>query len=218
MASTRTSASITRSSARSDLFIIFGIDAAGQALEDAGLTDMPEAERLRAGCSIGSGIGGLPGIESESLVLAEKGPRRVSPALRARPPHQPHLRTGLDQIRPDGPQSRGRDGLLDGRAFHRRRRPHDRHGRCRHHARGRRGKRDLSPSASPVSVRRARSPPVFARSRGAAVAPMMWTATASSWARARVSWCSRNMSMPRSGARRCMRRWSATASPAMPIM
>ena len=62
-----------------DPFIIYGIDAAGQAIEDAGLTDMSEEERLRAGCSIGSGIGGLPGIESESLVLAEKGPRRVSP-------------------------------------------------------------------------------------------------------------------------------------------
>jgi len=62
-----------------DPFIVFGIDAAGQAIEDAGLTDMDEATRLRAGCSIGSGIGGLPGIESESLVLAEKGPSRVSP-------------------------------------------------------------------------------------------------------------------------------------------
>jgi 3-oxoacyl-[acyl-carrier-protein] synthase II len=62
-----------------DPFIIYGIDAAGQAIEDAGLLDMPEEMRLRAGCSIGSGIGGLPGIESESLVLAEKGPGRVSP-------------------------------------------------------------------------------------------------------------------------------------------
>jgi 3-oxoacyl-[acyl-carrier-protein] synthase II len=62
-----------------DPFIIYGIDAAGQALEDAGLTEMSEAERFRAGCSIGSGIGGLPGIESESLLLAEKGPKRVSP-------------------------------------------------------------------------------------------------------------------------------------------
>jgi len=62
-----------------DPFIIYGIDAAGQAIEDAGLTDMDEATRFRAGCSIGSGIGGLPGIESESLVLAEKGPGRVSP-------------------------------------------------------------------------------------------------------------------------------------------
>ncbi len=62
-----------------DPFIIFGIDAAGQALEDAGLTDMTEAERFRAGTMIGSGIGGLPGIEKESIVLHEKGPRRVSP-------------------------------------------------------------------------------------------------------------------------------------------
>ena len=62
-----------------DPFIIYGIDAAGQALEDAGLTDMSDDLKMRTGCSIGSGIGGLPGIESESLVLAEKGPGRVSP-------------------------------------------------------------------------------------------------------------------------------------------
>ena len=62
-----------------DPFIVFGVDAAGQAVEDAGLTDMPEEMRYRAGCSIGSGIGGLPGIELESLVLHEKGPSRVSP-------------------------------------------------------------------------------------------------------------------------------------------
>jgi 3-oxoacyl-[acyl-carrier-protein] synthase II len=62
-----------------DPFIVYGIDAAGQAIEDAGLTDMDEQTRLRAGVSIGSGIGGLPGIESESIVLHEKGPGRVSP-------------------------------------------------------------------------------------------------------------------------------------------
>ena len=62
-----------------DPFIVYGIDAAGQALEDAGLVDMDEALKLRTGCSIGSGIGGLPGIESESIVLHEKGPSRVSP-------------------------------------------------------------------------------------------------------------------------------------------
>jgi 3-oxoacyl-[acyl-carrier-protein] synthase II len=62
-----------------DPFIVYGIDAAGQAIEDAGLLDMTEEERLRAGCSIGSGIGGLPGIASESIVLHERGPRRVSP-------------------------------------------------------------------------------------------------------------------------------------------
>ncbi|MBA4758421.1 beta-ketoacyl-ACP synthase II [Sphingosinicella sp.] len=62
-----------------DLFIQFGIDAAGQAIEDAGLAHLTDEQKLRAGCSIGSGIGGLPGIESESIVLHEKGPRRVSP-------------------------------------------------------------------------------------------------------------------------------------------
>ena len=62
-----------------DPFIIYGIDAAGQALEDAGLVDMDDDLKLRAGVSIGSGIGGLPGIESESIVLHERDPGRVSP-------------------------------------------------------------------------------------------------------------------------------------------
>jgi 3-oxoacyl-[acyl-carrier-protein] synthase II len=62
-----------------DPFIIYGIDAAGQALEDSGLTEMSDAMKLRAGCSIGSGIGGLPGIEEESINLHERGPGRVSP-------------------------------------------------------------------------------------------------------------------------------------------
>ena len=62
-----------------DPFIVYGIDAAGQAIEDAGLVDADEETRLRTGVSIGSGIGGLPGIESESIVLHERGPGRVSP-------------------------------------------------------------------------------------------------------------------------------------------
>ena len=37
-----------------DPFIVFGIDAAGQALEDAGLTDMSEEERYKTGVSRGS--------------------------------------------------------------------------------------------------------------------------------------------------------------------
>ncbi len=62
-----------------DPFIIYGIDAAGQALEDAGLTEMDDALKMRTGCSIGSGIGGLPGIEAESIKMHERGPGRVSP-------------------------------------------------------------------------------------------------------------------------------------------
>ncbi|MFC0589060.1 beta-ketoacyl-ACP synthase II [Novosphingobium aquiterrae] len=62
-----------------DPFIVYGLDAAGQAIEDAGLTEMDEATRERAGVSIGAGIGGLPGIELESVNLHERGPGRVSP-------------------------------------------------------------------------------------------------------------------------------------------
>lgn len=62
-----------------DPFIVYGIDAAGQALEDAGLVDLDEQTALRTGSLIGSGIGGLPGIEKESIVLHERGHRRVSP-------------------------------------------------------------------------------------------------------------------------------------------
>ena len=62
-----------------DPFIVYGIDAAGQALEDAGLAEMDDDLKLRTGCSIGSGIGGLPGIELESVNLHERGPGRVSP-------------------------------------------------------------------------------------------------------------------------------------------
>lgn len=62
-----------------DPFIVYGIDAAGQALEDAGLDQLDEETSLRAGALIGSGIGGLPGIEKESIVLHERGHRRVSP-------------------------------------------------------------------------------------------------------------------------------------------
>ncbi len=62
-----------------DDFILFGVAAADIALEDAGWHPTDESERLRTGCMIGSGIGGLPGIEEAVTTLNEKGPRRVSP-------------------------------------------------------------------------------------------------------------------------------------------
>ena len=62
-----------------DPFIVYGLDAAGQAIEDAGFLDMDQATKERAGVSMGSGIGGLPGIEKESINLHERGPGRVSP-------------------------------------------------------------------------------------------------------------------------------------------
>ncbi|MFZ5608691.1 MAG: beta-ketoacyl-ACP synthase II [Pseudomonadota bacterium] len=62
-----------------DPFIVYGMAAADMAIADAGIADMTEAEKLRAGVMIGSGIGGLPGIEEASILCHERGPRRVSP-------------------------------------------------------------------------------------------------------------------------------------------
>ncbi|MDP6708260.1 MAG: beta-ketoacyl-ACP synthase II [Alphaproteobacteria bacterium] len=62
-----------------DDFIIFGMAAAAQALENAGWQPEDEASRLRTGVLTGSGIGGLPGIEDAAVVLHERGPRRISP-------------------------------------------------------------------------------------------------------------------------------------------
>lgn len=62
-----------------DDFILYGIAAATQAVEDAGWTPEDEDSRLRTGVLIGSGIGGLQSIEATTLMMAEKGPRRVSP-------------------------------------------------------------------------------------------------------------------------------------------
>ena len=62
-----------------DDFILYGIAAAAQAVTDAGWTPEDEESRLRTGVLIGSGIGGLKSIEATTLLMAEKGPRRVSP-------------------------------------------------------------------------------------------------------------------------------------------
>ena len=64
---------------RVDDFIIYGITAAQQAVTDSGYEPKTEEEHERAGVLIGSGIGGLDGIEQASILVHEKGPRRLSP-------------------------------------------------------------------------------------------------------------------------------------------
>jgi len=64
---------------RMDDFIIYGLAAAKQAVVDSGWTPKSEDERCRTGVLIGSGIGGLDGIEQGSILVHEKGPRRLSP-------------------------------------------------------------------------------------------------------------------------------------------
>ncbi len=62
-----------------DHFILFGMAAAQQAVEDAGWTPKDAASLERTGVIMGSGIGGLRSIEETTLVIRDKGARRVSP-------------------------------------------------------------------------------------------------------------------------------------------
>ena len=62
-----------------DPFIVYAMAAATQAIEDAGVEPKTEEEKHRIGTLIGSGIGGIGGIYETSIILHEKGPRRVSP-------------------------------------------------------------------------------------------------------------------------------------------
>jgi len=64
---------------RMDDFIIFGLAAAEQAVIDSGWEAKTEDEKCRTGVLIGSGIGGLDGIEQSSILVHEKGPRKLSP-------------------------------------------------------------------------------------------------------------------------------------------
>jgi 3-oxoacyl-[acyl-carrier-protein] synthase II len=65
-----------------DTFIHYGMAAGIQAVRDAGLPtndQLTEETAERIGCMIGSGIGGLPEIESTAKLTFERGPRRISP-------------------------------------------------------------------------------------------------------------------------------------------
>ena len=64
---------------RMDDFIIYGLAAAKQAVRDSGWVAQTDEDKYRTGVLIGSGIGGLDGIEQASILVHEKGPRRLSP-------------------------------------------------------------------------------------------------------------------------------------------
>jgi 3-oxoacyl-[acyl-carrier-protein] synthase II len=61
-----------------DTFIHYGVAAGIQAIRDAGL-EVTEQNAERIGVSIGSGIGGLPGIEKNYQAFLQGGPRKISP-------------------------------------------------------------------------------------------------------------------------------------------
>ena len=120
-----------------DDFIIFGMCAARQALDDAGWRPQSSeeqnshrrADRLRH-------------RRRRRHRRHRHHPARERPApdfavLHSRPHHQSRLRLRFDRIRPQGPQPRRGHRLLDRRARHRRRRAHDRARRCRRDGGGR---------------------------------------------------------------------------------
>ncbi|HRY05983.1 MAG TPA: beta-ketoacyl-ACP synthase II [Hyphomicrobiaceae bacterium] len=62
-----------------DDYIIYAVAAADQALADSGFKADTREKQETTGVLIGSGIGGLSGIADTSLLLRDKGPRRISP-------------------------------------------------------------------------------------------------------------------------------------------
>ena len=62
-----------------DDFILFGMAAAKQALDDADWHPQSYEDQVTSGVLLGSGIGGIEGIAETALLLHERGPRRVSP-------------------------------------------------------------------------------------------------------------------------------------------
>ncbi len=69
----------TKDQRRFDDFIQFALIAAKQAMADSGYSPKTPEEQYRAGVMVGSGIGGLPSISETTLLLAEKGYRKISP-------------------------------------------------------------------------------------------------------------------------------------------
>jgi 3-oxoacyl-[acyl-carrier-protein] synthase II len=68
-----------KESRKVDAFIVYAIAAAEQALDDAGWHPEAYDDQTATGVLIGSGIGGLEGIEEAALLLRDRGPRRISP-------------------------------------------------------------------------------------------------------------------------------------------
>lgn len=64
---------------RMDPFMQYGIIACMQAVQDAGLEGLSDAQKARTGVAMGSGIGGIETIENVRDTLVKSGPRRVSP-------------------------------------------------------------------------------------------------------------------------------------------
>ena len=69
----------TRDIKRNDRFIQYGLVAAKMAIDDAGLDNLTDKDKLRVGVSVGSGIGGLETIYEGSLTVSNEKPKKLSP-------------------------------------------------------------------------------------------------------------------------------------------
>ena len=190
--------------------------AAKQAIDEAGVEPKTKEDAERTGVLIGSGIGGLGGIYEASITLHEKGPRRISPFFI--PGRLINLASGYVSIRfgLKGPNhsvvtacSTGAHAIGDS---------------WRLIAMGDADVMVAGGAESAVNrislagfaACRALSHQLQRRARRRPRAPTTRTATASSWARAPASSCSRNTSGPRRAAPRSTARSSATACRATP--
>ena len=62
-----------------DRFIIYGLAASIQAVEDSGIKELTDEQKMKVGVILGSGIGGLETIYDTSINLLKKGANRISP-------------------------------------------------------------------------------------------------------------------------------------------
>ena len=183
-----------------DPFIVYAMAAATQALQDAAWKPQTADEQNATGVLIGSGIGGIGGIYDASITLYEKGPRRVSPFFI--PGRLINLASGYVSIEHGlkGPNhavvtacSTGAHAIGDA---------------ARLIAYGDADVMVAGGAESPINrlslagfaACRALSTELQRRARRAPRAPTTATATASSWARAPASSCSRSTSTPRRAA------------------
>ncbi len=69
----------TKDIKRNDRFIQYGLVAAKMAVEDAGLLELSDNQKLKVGVSVGSGIGGLETIYDGSITINNRGVKKLSP-------------------------------------------------------------------------------------------------------------------------------------------
>lgn len=62
-----------------DQFIVYALSAAKEAIEDSGWSADSDEDKERTGVMIGSGVGGIGSMYESSILLNERGPRRLSP-------------------------------------------------------------------------------------------------------------------------------------------